>query len=333
MSAFEVMRRADTARYALALGLSLAGCEAPESDTWTRALASWSPADEDRPIHYYVAHYDPLARTCVTFTLTDKHSEFLSSPVDYDENDEVELDLRGIGGYVLVGAYGRGDQELHTAAEACDVPTYGQAGDTIASGTIRFGKFKVTDGKRVPCEISFELDIENPWDGERFEARADDRPILSPGCLEPPGYAVDHSELDAAYGEYGALDNLVVASWDAQREVCVWARFLRDEQGVVSPSEVESPWAYSGLRFGWLGREGCVASELIVPPAHLGKPSPDYPALGSSGQLKFVRDEDGLPCSLDVDLRLESPGLYYWTPDELRLRASELSVHGACGNP
>ncbi|WP_181233495.1 hypothetical protein [Enhygromyxa salina] len=302
------------------LAMTLTGCGA-EQDGWTRVVELGEGDDQ----LYSIVHVDPLTDSCVAVTLRGPASTY---PPDED------LDVRVKGADLVVwSANGMG-----MGGRAC-TNGFMTTGGTTARGQVEFEDFVGAADSRVPCRISFELTIA-AFDGQTYEISAREFPILDVGCPRPGVYASEHLDLDAAYGVHNGVGNLVIASWDPQHEACVWARFLSSNDATPPKSEVEvvNPWVYGGLRFGLMERERCVASELVVPPIDPPYDSDSAPALRSSGSLSFVTSEIQelaggqllVPCTLDVDLSLQSLGRYQWTPDDVGMRESGVVVAGAC---
>ena len=324
------MDKAPMARLArlawLALPLVLGACEI-ERSTWTHVEGDVLESVDARTTYLFeFAHYDPLTDACIRFYLVDAERSPLFGG---EEGAAHEVEIKGLGtDYRIESAYGSAED-----GALCPLINSGGA-EVLASGKIRFSDFSNATDSAAPCKVSFDLEFERVEDGERLAALTKKHPVALPGCPTPKEYVAEPSELDAAFGDFKGHDNVIVAAWDPVRETCAWARFIHDKSGVVEPNAVEAPgtWAYSGLGFAVMEREGCVAAEFIVPPLDLYPSTSDLP-LDSSGRLEFVSSEGDQPCSLELDLRLASSGGYYWTPDELLLRASGLEVEGACEAP
>lgn len=303
----------------LVLSMTLAGC-ADEQDGWSRVVEI---GDDSEFIS--IVHVDPLTDSCVRVNLESPSSLYV-------QNEEFDVDIRGAD-YVMWAAHG--------------TPMNGQSclngfiitGLTSASGKIVFDNFINSEQAAAPCSVSFDLVITG-FEGETYEIAQRDFPILDVGCPRPGVYAGEYTDLSAAYGEVHGVGNLIISSWDLEREVCVWARFSSsDDAGLATSAvEVDSPWVYSGLRFGLTERDACVASNFIAPPIDLPYASDSAPAMNSSGSLTFASSQARefmggqleVPCTLDVDLSLQSQGRYYWTPDDVGMHASGVEVAGGC---
>jgi hypothetical protein len=276
---------------------------------WTRVVAV-----EEGLIRF--VHADRDADVCVAFSM--------GMPSRYTSPDP-DVVVRGAN-YVVGTGWGT------PYRSSCTNGSSGSSSynDGNVSGKVVFDDFINFVDTAAPCTVSFDLSIVGE-DDRVYEVSARDFPILDVGCPRPGVYRAQYSDLDAAYGQYDGSDMLVVSAWDDAREVCVWARFSNDAE--LPPSDVEIPdaWVYAGLRFGFVERDACVASNFIVPPV-----SPDYlsdsaPEMGSTGTVTFAEtNTEGLPCTLDLDLDLRSQGRFDWTPDDVHMIADAVVVDGAC---
>jgi hypothetical protein len=302
----------------LVLSITLASCGG-EPSGWTRVVE----IGEGDSVTYAIVHIDPLTNTCVKVSLRGPSATYVQN---------LGHDVRIQGADVVVWG-----------ADGYDLEGRSCAGESIAngfaSGKVEFDNFIHSQQLDAPCSVSFKLEVKGV-DGERYEISERDFPILDVGCPRPSVYVGEYTDLSAAYGEYTGAKHLVISAWDAEREVCVWARFSSSNPTSAAESAVEvtDSWGYTGLRFGLTEQAECVASQFVVAPANAPYESDSAPAMQSTGSLIFTTSESQefmgaqleVPCTLDVDLTLQSQGRFNWTPDDVIMHASGVTVAGAC---
>lgn len=325
----------------LLLLLPSPACSEEPTPNWTRVVRH---DYGDNFSGYSIIQADPITNTCVRVELLSDSNLPLAQP------GEVDVDWRGLEGHVIRSALGTEadpDYPSYSPARRCtneQVPNDLGPPDPIISGKLHFDEDHRQDAGR-PCRVSFDLSLQQHpiWDDpttESYSLRADDIAIYDQGCPHPDDFQATYTELDAAFAELDGLGTVVVSSWDANYEVCVWARFLSSDAELSSISEVEAPgtWAYSGLRVADIEREACVASELVQPNAVSADWSRSAGPLISNGNTEFsstttVQTASGpveAPCELDIDVALQSFGEFYWVPSIINMRGNAIAVSGSC---
>lgn len=304
--------------------LALAGCARDEPQPQP---GDWVRVEQVAGQTYFIAHANTQTGMCVYLRLDALDPE-LGMP------STSEHEIKGAEDFWVVTAYAREDW-----ARRCTTGFNDSDASAAVSGRIEFEDLLSTGEDTVHCTLSYALTIDGSYETPEgrveviHEVAAEAVPVMNELCPRPQVYRAEHTQLEAAYGEREGVGNLVLSTWDEQREICVIARFLNASGAVAAPSAVEAPgeWTYSGLRFASVGAEGCRASQLIDPPLLSTYPD-DTLSVGpmfSTGSLEFgALGGGGVPCSLDADLLLQSTGRYYWAPEDTLLRGESVAVSG-----
>ena len=292
----------------------------PQPGDWVRVESAGGQA-------YFIAHANTDTGMCV-------YLRFDALDTVFDTPPAVEHDIKGAEEFWVVEAFAR-----ENWARRCTTGFLDSTGAATLRGRVEFEDLLSSGEGSVYCTLSYALRVDDSYaiPDETIEVvqeiAAEAVPVMNELCPRPQVYRGEHSQLEAAYGEREGLGNLVLSTWDEQREICVIARFLNSSGVVLDPSEVAAPgeWTYSGLRFASLEPEACTAAALIDPPLLTTYPD-DTLSVGpmySTGSVEFgALGSGGVPCSLDVDLLLQSSGRYFWAPEDTSLRGEGVAVSG-----
>ena len=271
-------------------------------------------------MRYFVAWVDEARTRCVRMTLSE-----------YGVSD---AEVRGL-------ALDIEDMWVSEDVRSCTLGSPNSGNPYTQHGRIEFADLVETEIGSVACSIQLDLDIRpNPhpdsnlqFDWDRIEVAAT-VPVLAEGCSRPVTATSSLTELSAAQGVLQDIPTLVVAGWDANLEVCAWARLLdADALESVPETAVEAPgtWVYTGVRLGLLEREACVADNFVFPPINPTYPNESAAVLDSSGTIEIRAGSEDEPCELDIALELQTRGGFYWLPETLAMKDNAVAVSGTCG--
>jgi hypothetical protein len=299
-------------RHELVIAISLlvtTSCSEDDSG-WYSVVASHVPEKDD----FTLVYADPVEDICVVLTF--------GSPPGFPASAGV--DVKG-GDYEAYWAFYSDD------GHACRA--YGDSANIVASAS---GRVRVknnqpdTDGVKLPCTVNVDV-VVNPSDDHGIKLKRKNIPVRAEWCPTVERTLV-LTDVNAAYASSDPdqpYPRFVIAAWDTESEVCVWSRHVRsslgewwtEEQNVLAPIE----------------REDCSASGLVhlidLPPLTVG-------GLSRTGPITFVTSQpmtDGdsefdAPCRIDVDFTrpYSNGGEYYWVPDHIILRDTDIEVDGGC---
>jgi hypothetical protein len=306
-------------RHKLLIAISLLvtiSCSQDDDSGWYSVVGYGAPVWAEMPSlwgeEFTLVYADPIEDICVVLTFGAEGTGGRAS---------AGVNIKG-GDYKAYNAfYGRDSR-------SCSAHSYGDI-LASASGHVRVKNYlRDSDGVERPCTVNVDV-VVNPHDNYGIKLQRKGIPVRAEWCPRVERTLV-LTDVNAAYASSDPdkpYPRFVIAAWDTESEVCVWSVHVR--------SSDDTEWTEWQNSLAPIEHEECIASGLI----HLIDP-PLLTVVGSSstGPITFVtstpmtdgNSEFDAPCRIDVDFTRPYGGEYYWVPDRVALRDTDIEVVGGC---